>query len=172
MRCLASATFVLRQVLTLGVTVYTPSVALNTVIGIPYWVSIVGLTCISIFFTLLVSQADDPLLVGQFNETLLFQGGLKAAITADVIQGVTMILVSIVIFVQGVIESGGLTKVYEVNRDNDRFKFMTSTGDLSTRVDTVSAWLGQLFMSLSLMGCQQNFVQRYVSMKNFAEVKK
>lgn len=97
---------------------------------------------------------------------------MKAAITADVIQGVTMILVSIVIFVQGAIESGGLTKVYEVNRDNDRFKFLTSSGDLSTRVDTVSAWLGQLFMSLSLMGCQQNFVQRYVSMKNFAEVKK
>lgn len=56
MRCLASATFVLRQVLTLGVTVYTPSVALNTVIGVPYWVSIVGLTAISIFFTVLVSQ--------------------------------------------------------------------------------------------------------------------
>lgn len=83
-----------------------------------------------------------------------------------------MILVSIVIFIQGVVETGGLDKVYEINRDNDRFKFFTATGDLSTRVDTVSAWLGQLFMSLSLMGCQQNFVQRYVSMKNFAEVKK
>lgn len=142
----------LRQVLTLGVTVYTPSVALNTVIGIPYWVSIVGLTAISVFFTIL--------------------GGLKAAITADVIQGVTMILVSIVIFAQGVFETGGITKVYEINRDHDRFKFLTANGDLSTRVDTVSAWTGQLFMSLSLMGCQQNFVQRYVSMKNFAEVKK
>lgn len=83
-----------------------------------------------------------------------------------------MILVSIAIFVQGVITSGGLEKVYEVNRDHDRFKFFTASGDLSTRVDTVSAWAGQLFMSLSLMGCQQNFVQRYVSMKSFAEVKK
>lgn len=100
------------------------------------------------------------------------QGGLKAAITADVIQGVTMILVSIVIFVQGAVESSGLSKVYEVNRDHGRFEFFTSSGDLSTRVDTVSAWAGQLFMSLSLMGCQQNFVQRYVSMKSFAEVKK
>lgn len=55
-RCLASATFILRQILTLGVTVYTPSVALNTVIGIPYWVSICGLTAISIFFTILVRR--------------------------------------------------------------------------------------------------------------------
>lgn len=39
----------------LGVTVYTPSVALNTIIGIPYWVSLVGMTLISILFTVLVS---------------------------------------------------------------------------------------------------------------------
>lgn len=83
-----------------------------------------------------------------------------------------MILVSIVIFAQGVFESGGFDKVYNVNKDDGRFKFFTSTGDLSTRVDTVSAWFGQLFMSLSLMGCQQNFVQRYVSMKSMKEVKK
>lgn len=88
------------------------------------------------------------------------------------IQGVATILVSIVIFIQGTYESGGIEKVYTVNRDHDRLKFFTSSGDLSTRVDTVSAWTGQLFMSLSLMGCQQNFVQRYVSMKSFAQVKK
>lgn len=51
---MASATYILRQVLNLGVTLYTPSVALNTVIGVPYWVSIGGLTGISIFFTVLV----------------------------------------------------------------------------------------------------------------------
>lgn len=54
MRCLASGLFVLRQVLNLGVTVYTPAVALNTVIGIPYWASLVGITVISIIFNILV----------------------------------------------------------------------------------------------------------------------
>lgn len=63
-RCLASGTFIMRQVLNLGVTVYTPSVALNTIIGIPYWVSIVGLTAISILFTILVSVTEitEPLI--------------------------------------------------------------------------------------------------------------
>lgn len=54
-RCLASATYIWRQVLNLGVTVFTPCVALNTVIGLPYWASILGITFISIIFNSFVS---------------------------------------------------------------------------------------------------------------------
>lgn len=54
-RCLASGTYVVRQLLNQGVTVFTPCVALNTVIGIPYYASICGITAVSIIFTLLVS---------------------------------------------------------------------------------------------------------------------
>lgn len=54
-RCLASGTYIVRQLLNQGVTVFTPCVALNTVIGIPYWASIFGITVVSVIFTLLVS---------------------------------------------------------------------------------------------------------------------
>ncbi|XP_059611240.1 sodium-coupled monocarboxylate transporter 1 [Phlebotomus argentipes] len=151
-RCLASISFILRQVLALGVTVYTPSVALNTIIGVPYWMSLVGITVVGILFTVL--------------------GGLKAAITADVIQGVTMIAISVAIIIQGIFETGSPKKVYDTVKDEGRFQFFNFSGDFTLRVDTVSAWVGQLFMSLSQFGCQQNFVQRYVSLKTFAEVKK
>jgi len=53
-RCLASATYIVRQICNLGITVYTPSVALSTVIGIPYWASITGMAVICIFFTIMV----------------------------------------------------------------------------------------------------------------------
>lgn len=46
------------------------------------------------------------------------QGGLKAAITADVIQGLTMIFVSIGVIIQGVYETGGVEKMYNINKDN------------------------------------------------------
>ncbi|XP_055681231.1 sodium-coupled monocarboxylate transporter 1-like [Lutzomyia longipalpis] len=151
-RCLASVSFIIRQVLALGVTVYTPSVALNTIIGVPYWMSLVGITAVAILFTIL--------------------GGFKAAITADVIQGITMIAVSIAIIIQGVYETGGPVKVFNVVKDEGRLKFFNFTGDFTVRVDTLSAWSGQLFMSLSQFGCSQNFVQRYLSLKTFAEVKK
>jgi len=44
--------------------------------------------------------------------------------------------------------------------------------DPSIRVTTISATLGQLFMSLSMFGCQQNFVQRYFSMDSQKQVEK
>lgn len=83
-----------------------------------------------------------------------------------------MILVSIAVIGQSAWEAGGVDKVYTANRDSGRLKFLQFTGDVTTRVDTTSAWLGQLFMSLSLFGCQQNFVQRYVSMKCLKDVKR
>ncbi|KAL9899687.1 sodium-coupled monocarboxylate transporter 1 isoform 1-T2 [Glossina fuscipes fuscipes] len=151
-RRLASANYIVRQICTLGITVYTPSVALSTVIGIPYWASITGMSIICIFFSI--------------------KGGLKAAINADVIQTVTVILVSLAVIIKGTIFSGGVKQVYEINRNDGRFSFFTFTGDLTVRVDTTSAWLGQLFMSLSQFGCQQNFMQRYVSLKSTTEVKR
>lgn len=66
-RCLASATYILRQILSLGVTVYTPSVALATVIGIPYWASIVGMSAICILFTILVSSNNKELLISFYS---------------------------------------------------------------------------------------------------------
>ncbi|XP_049536932.1 sodium-coupled monocarboxylate transporter 1 isoform X1 [Anopheles darlingi] len=151
-RCLASGTYIVRSLLNLGVTVYTPTVALNTVIGIPYWASLIGISAISIVFNLL--------------------GGLKAAITADVIQGVTMILISLGIIIQSMVSVGGFEKIFTIPANNDRLDFLNFTGDFTVRVDTTSAWLGQLFMSLSIFGCQQNFVQRYLSMGTFKEVRR
>lgn len=151
-RCLASGTYVFRSILNLGVTVFTPTVALYTIIGVPIWVSLSAITGISIIFNLL--------------------GGLKAAINADVIQVLITIFVSAVIIIQSTILAGGVGNVYNENRDSGRLNFFNFTGDMNIRVDTTSAWIGQLFMSLSLFGCQQNFVQRYLSMKSIKDVTK
>lgn len=95
---------------------------------------------------------------------------MKAAITADVIQGITMIIVSFGVIAQGAWEAGGVSKAVEINRENGRLDFFTLNGDITARIDTLSAWLGQLFISLSVLGCQQNNVQRYMSMKSQKDV--
>uniref|UniRef100_A0A6M2E320 Putative solute symporter family n=1 Tax=Xenopsylla cheopis TaxID=163159 RepID=A0A6M2E320_XENCH len=105
-RCLASGTYIVRQLLNLGVTVFTPCVALNTVIGVPYWASIMSITAISVIFTIL--------------------GGLKAAILADVVQGLTMIAVSFAIIVQACIEVGGFGNVFNISVERGRLKFFQS----------------------------------------------
>lgn len=84
----------------MGITIYIPAVVLNTVIGLSYVISVVGIISLVIVFTLL--------------------GGLKAAITADVIQGVLMIIVSLGFVIQGVYDAGGVTKVIDINQINGK----------------------------------------------------
>ncbi|XP_043270339.1 sodium-coupled monocarboxylate transporter 2-like isoform X2 [Venturia canescens] len=149
-RCLASFSYVIRSLLNLAVTVFTPCVALKTVIGLPHWASIIGITTISVLFTSM--------------------GGLKAAITSDVIQGFIVIGISLVIIGQGVYDVGGISPMLNVTSERGRFDFFDFNMDPTIRVTTVSATLGQLFMSLSVFGCQQNFVQRYCSMSSRGKV--
>ncbi|XP_050460775.1 sodium-coupled monocarboxylate transporter 1 [Cataglyphis hispanica] len=149
-RCLASFSYVIRSLLNLAVTVFTPCVALKAVIGLPYWASIVGITTISVAFTIM--------------------GGLRAAILSDVIQGLTMIGVSVVIIIQGTVNVGGPANVFNVTAERGRLDFFNFDMDPTVRVTTISATLGQLFMSLSIFGCQQNFVQRYCSMSSQRKV--
>ncbi|KAL5234454.1 hypothetical protein ACI65C_001864 [Semiaphis heraclei] len=151
-RRLASATYFIRSILNLGVTVFTPCVALKTVMGLPYWFSIVLITSIAIVFTLL--------------------GGLRSAILADAVQSLVMIGCSIVIIIHGFFIAKGPLNVYEVTKERNRLDFFNFNMDPTIRVSTVSATLGQLFMSLSMFGCQQNFVQRYFSMDSQKQVEK
>ncbi|XP_076175033.1 sodium-coupled monocarboxylate transporter 1 isoform X2 [Ptiloglossa arizonensis] len=148
-RCLASFSYVIRSLLNLAVTIFTPCVALKAVIGLPYWASIIGITTISVIFSVM--------------------GGLKAAILSDVIQGVTMMMVSLVIIIRGATDIGP-DKVLNVTYERGRLEFFNMDLDPTLRVTTVSATLGQLFMSLSIFGCQQNFVQRYCSMTSQRKV--
>ncbi|XP_072936130.1 sodium-coupled monocarboxylate transporter 1 [Epargyreus clarus] len=151
-RRIAAATFLLRQTLNLAVTVYTPTVALHAVMGLPHWASAAALTIVAIVFNLL--------------------GGLAAAIRADVIQTLTMVLVSGVFIVQATVKAGGPGTVIKENIDGGRLDFFHFTWDPTVRVDTLSAFIGQLFMSVSIYGCQQTFVQRYCSMSSETRVKR
>lgn len=81
-----------------------------------------------------------------------------------------MIIVSFGVIAQGVYEAGGVEKAVSINQANGRLDFFTFSGDITTRIDTLSAWLGQLFISLSVLGCQQNNVQRYMSMNSRKDV--
>lgn len=81
-----------------------------------------------------------------------------------------MIIVSFGVIAQGAYDAGGVSDALKINRDHGRLDFFTLTGDATTRVDTLSAWLGNLFISLSVLGCQQNNVQRYMSMKSQKDV--
>ncbi|CAG4970685.1 unnamed protein product [Colias eurytheme] len=113
-RRMAAATFLLRQILNLAVTVYTPTVALHAILGVPHWASAAALTVVAVVFNLL--------------------GGLAAAIRADVIQTLTMVLVSGAFIIQATIKSGGPVKVVRDNIEGGRMNFFNFTWDPTVRV--------------------------------------
>lgn len=59
-----------------------------------------------------------------YNSTFFsLQGGLKAAILADVMQGLTMIAISMAIIFQGGFEAGGVGNVVSTNLEDGRLNF-------------------------------------------------
>jgi len=52
----------------------------------------------------------------------MFQGGIKAVIWTDFLQGVLMVVSSIVVIVLGLIHVGGFLPVWERSRDGGRIK--------------------------------------------------
>lgn len=125
----------------MGINQYIPCVALNTIANVPYWLSLSLMLVLSIVFTFLVSYSSIGIHLYRFDSLnspnslmvsyyirysdvylifKIFQGGLKAAITADAIQGSVLILVSALISIQGAYETGTVKDVYEINKKNGK----------------------------------------------------
>ncbi|KAK6618851.1 hypothetical protein RUM43_013242 [Polyplax serrata] len=151
-RSLASGLYILRNIFNTGVTVFSPCVALKAIIGFPYWSSIVGIGTISIVCAMI--------------------GGLKAQIMADVLIGLVSYTCMMTIIVKGTIDVGGFEEVMKINSEWGRFIFFNFDFDPEVRVSTISAFFGQLFMSISIFACQQHFVQRYCSMGSLTKVQR
>jgi Na+/proline symporter len=51
-----------------------------------------------------------------------FQGGIKAVVWTDFLQGVVMVVASVVVIVLGVIKVGGMGTVWERSRSGGRIR--------------------------------------------------
>ncbi|XKL59623.1 hypothetical protein PGB90_000639 [Kerria lacca] len=149
-RCLASAAFVIRSLLILGITTFTPCIAIKTIIGIPFYVSITCMTLLSMLF--------------------MCSGGFTSALMGDVVQCILMVIICLIVIVVGIIEAGGPFNVIKISHERGRLNFLNFDLDPTKRATTISALLGHLFISVSMYGCQQNFIQRYISMKSKEKV--
>lgn len=88
---------------------------------------------------------------------------------ADLVQMILVLFVTIAIIGQAIYDSNGVAEIYRVNYDSGRLNFFKATGDMTVRMDIVSAWIGQLFISLSIYGCQQNYAQRLISLEKMRD---
>jgi SSS family transporter len=145
-RTLTSLLFLLSRGMSVGVTLYAPSLVLSVILG---W-----------------SEPATILLMGGSTIVYVSYGGNKSVIWTDVVQ---MAIIWIGIFlcfgvaVAQLPAGFGLRGALALAQASGRLRVMDTSTSLSTPYTLWSGLIGGLFLMLSYFGCDQSQVQRYLS---------
>ncbi|CAG7838062.1 unnamed protein product [Allacma fusca] len=151
-RWCASVSFILQGLVITGVVLYAPSIALERILGLPIWASIVGIGICGTVYTSI--------------------GGLKAVVWTDVFQFFMIIVGMISIVAKGLISSGGIYETFRFASEHGRLDLLDFTVDPFMRHNTLNFVLGSGFSMLCLYGTHQPQVQRYCSLPSFRHAMK
>ena len=145
-RTLTSLLFLLSRGLSVGVTLYAPSLVLSVILG---W-----------------SEPATILLMGGSTIVYVVYGGNKSVIWTDVVQ---MLIIWFGIFlcfgvaVAQLPAGFGLRDALALAQTSGRLRIMDTSPSLGTPYTLWSGLIGGLFLMLSYFGCDQSQVQRYLS---------
>ncbi len=151
-RTLTSLLFLLSRGLSVGVTLYAPSLVLSVLLG---W-----------------GEASTILLMGGSTILYVIYGGNRSVIWTDVVQ---MAIIWIGIFlcfgvaVAQLPEGFGVRDALALAQVTDRLRVMDTSPSLAKPYTLWSGLVGGLFLMLSYFGCDQSQVQRYLSGKSLTQ---
>ncbi|XP_030574929.1 solute carrier family 5 member 6 isoform X1 [Archocentrus centrarchus] len=148
-RICGTLTFIFQMVIYMGVCVYTPAFALNTVTGFELWGAVLATGLVCTLYTTL--------------------GGLKAVIWTDVFQTVVMFAGQLAVIVVGVQKTGGVADVWRKVWEGNRISGLDLNPDPTERHTFWTLAVGGVFLMLSLYGVNQAQVQRYLSSRTEKE---
>lgn len=150
-RIFSSSTFVLFQLVRMGVVVYLPALALSTVMGMDIYLAIIVMGVLAILYT--------------------YMGGIEAVIWTDVVQVIVLILGLIAGLVFIVIEVGDIGYIFKVAVEDSKFKMIDFRFSF-TEIVTWSLFLGSFALNFSSYTTDQAVVQRYMTTSNEKEARK
>ncbi|XP_067662754.1 sodium-coupled monocarboxylate transporter 1-like isoform X1 [Haliotis asinina] len=144
-RVCASILFLLNMLLFMGVVLYAPSLALNSVTGLSLelCIAIIGVVCT--FYTAL--------------------GGLRAVVWTDTFQTFVVMAGLVAVAVQGSIEVGGVERVWQIANEKGRIFFFDWDPDPTVRHSVWSLIIGSWVGQLTIYAANQTTIQRYLAIK-------
>uniref|UniRef100_A0A668AE46 Sodium-dependent multivitamin transporter n=1 Tax=Myripristis murdjan TaxID=586833 RepID=A0A668AE46_9TELE len=148
-RICGTLTFIFQMVIYMGVCVYTPAFAVNTVTGFELWAAVLATGLVCTLYTAM--------------------GGLKAVIWTDVFQTLVMFAGQLAVIVVGVQQTGGVSEVWSKVWEGNRISGLDLNPDPTERHTFWTLGLGGVFLMLSLYGVNQAQVQRYLSARTERE---
>uniref|UniRef100_A0A131XL39 Putative sodium/solute symporter n=1 Tax=Hyalomma excavatum TaxID=257692 RepID=A0A131XL39_9ACAR len=150
-RLLGSLSFIVNTMFYMGVVLYGPSLALESVTGFPVWSSIVVIGLICTLYTAL--------------------GGMKAVVWTDAFQMTVMILGMLSVVVWGAVKVGGFGDVWETAVNGGRVQFFNTQLDVHHSGSLWTVLFGTTFVWLASYGTSQTQVQRFCSVSSLKKAK-
>ncbi|XP_072144454.1 sodium-coupled monocarboxylate transporter 2-like isoform X2 [Dermacentor andersoni] len=150
-RLLGSLSFIVNTMLYMGVVLYGPSLALESVTGFPVWSSIVVIGLICTLYTAL--------------------GGMKAVVWTDAFQMTVMLVGMLSVVVWGAMKVGGLGQVWETAVSGGRVQFFNTQLDVHHSGSLWTVLFGTTFVWLASYGTSQTQVQRFCSVSSIKKAK-
>lgn len=145
-RLMAASFYCCHLLLRMGMLIYGPSLVLMKITGAPFWACAAAMAAFAMMYTSL--------------------GGIKAVTTTDIIQFIIFFgggLLSIWFIAKGV---GGFGKAWHMASEAGKTRWLDFTFDPSSDRNFLSASIVYIVFETAIRGCDQQFVQRYLSTKS------
>ena len=144
--------YICHAIVYMGIVLYAPALALSAVTGLSLEGSIVTLSIICLFYTVI--------------------GGMKAIIWTDALQVSVMILGMIVVAVVGTYKVGGLAMVFEVSEKGKHLDFTDFSFDPTKQLSGFDCIFGGIFTLLTIYATNQASMQRFICVGSKVDARK
>ncbi|KAJ9575567.1 hypothetical protein L9F63_007575, partial [Diploptera punctata] len=151
-RVMASVLYTIGLLLYIPIVVYVPALVFSQVSGLNIHYITVGTSVLCIFYTML--------------------GGLKAVVWTDFLQGLVMVVSSVVVIILGLIYAGGFGNVWEINQQGGRIRFFEMNPSPFIRMSFWIVIIGNTFGWLNGVGVNQSMVQKFMSLPTYARAQR
>ena len=145
-RRLAAVFYSLHLLLRTGILLYAPSLVLAQILHVDLKVAIVVSAAVAIFYT--------------------WFGGIKAVIWTDVMQFCVFFGGGVLVLVLISNAVGGFGEMAAMASEAGKTKWWDASMDVSNARTLVSAGFAYAILEIAIRGCDQQFVQRYLSCKD------
>ncbi len=147
-RKFASALYCMHLLLRTGILLYGPALVLATILGINIYMAILLISLLAILYTLF--------------------GGIRAVIWTDVLQFVVLLAGGIIVLFVASKGSGGICEMWSLASEAGKTKWLDFSLDPGNARTFLSAGIIYTVFEVAIRGCDQQFVQRYLSTKSIA----
>lgn len=151
-RIMASVLSTVGLLLYIPIVIYVPALAFSQVTGMNVHIITPAISVLCIIYTML--------------------GGIKAVIWTDFLQGVVMVVASIVVVILGVIHVGGVNIVWERNREAGRIRIFEMHASPFQRMSFWTVLVGGTFNWLGYIAVNQSMVQKFLSLPTYRKAQK